>query len=171
MKFVVLMIAITMFLTGCDEEAANIKKFPSFVAKDLNGREFSNTIFKDVDVTAVVILKLDSQICINLLSKLCTLREINNTQIITLTVDKNVSELSADYSNDFVNLIVNDDFNELLLNIHNVPTTIFVDSECNIIGQAVIGDNVDLIHHEMMHLLEINSPDSKNLKFIQDKIF
>ena len=148
MKFVVLMIAITMFLTGCGEEAANIKKFPSFVTKDLNGREFSNTIFKDIDVTAVVILKLDSQICINLLSKLYTLREINNTQIITLIVDKNMSGISADYPSDFVNLIVNNDFDELLVNIHNVPTTIFVDSEGNIIGQAVTGDDVYLIRHE-----------------------
>ena len=171
MKFVVLMFAITMFLTGCGEEATNIKKFPSFVAKDLNGRKLSNTIFKEVNVTAIVILKLDSQICVNLLSKLCTLREINNTQIITLIVDKNVREISANYSSGFVNLIVNDDFDELLINIHNVPTTIFVDSEGDIIGQAVIGDDVDLIRHEMMHLIEINSPDSKNLKFIQDKIF
>ena len=172
MKYIAMILLVTLFILGCAEETPIIKKFPSFVTKDLNGREFSNVIFTGADVTAVIILKLDSQVCIKLLSDLNKLNDkIDNTQIILLIVEKNIDKHIIDITNNFVTLIVNDDFNDLLLNIHSVPTTIFVDGSGNIMGQSVIGDNIELIRREILRLLEMNSSDYKDLKFIQDKIF
>ena len=91
-----------------------------------------------------------------------------------MIADKDIEaakRITSDGPNDFVNLISNDDFNNLLVTINQVPTTIFVDNKGNIIGQSVIGDDVELIRLEIIHLIEINSLDYKNLQMIQNAIF
>ena len=161
---------------GCHiEEENNIKKFPSLVTKDLHGREVTDSIFAKNDFTVVNIWTTNSEPCKNLQPKLWQLcKKLSNVQIITLIANNDIEaakKITSNCPNDFVNLIADDDLNDLLLMIHQVPTTIFIDDKGNVIGQSVIGDDVELIRLEIMHLLEINSSDYKNLQMIQNALF
>lgn len=173
--FIILIFAEINFI-GCHiEEENHIKTFPSFVTTDLHGREVTNSIFANNYVTALNIWVTDSESCRKLQPKLWQLsKELNVVQFITLVGNKDIREakiITSDSPNNFVNLIVNDDFNDLLVTINQVPITIFIDNTGNIIGQAVLGDDIELIRLELRHLLEINSPDYKNLQLIQNAIF
>ena len=44
---------------------------------------------------------------------------------------------------DFTQIITNADLSEFLMDVTAVPTTIFVDSEGNLLGDAVVGNNVE----------------------------
>ena len=43
---------------------------------------------------------------------------------------------------EFANIICNDDFKELMRGIIGYPTTIFVDSNGNIVGESIVGGDV-----------------------------
>ena len=130
--------------------------FSEFVTYDIDGNEVTESIFANKDLTVVNIWGTFCGPCINEMPELGAWeKELpDNVQIVGLIVDisstddemqiaaaKQITE-KADAG--FVNLIGgNGAFNELMASIVGVPTTIFVDKSGNIVGEIVVGADVD----------------------------
>ena len=130
--------------------------FSEFVTNDIDGNEVTQSIFANKDLTVVNIWGTFCGPCINEMPELGAWeKELpDNVQIVGLIVDisstddetqiaaaKQITE-KADVG--FVNLIGgNGDFDELIGSIVGVPTTIFVDKSGNIIGEIIVGADVD----------------------------
>ena len=131
-------------------------KFAEFTTNDINGNEVTESIFANKDLTVVNIWGTFCGPCINEMPELGAWeKELpDNVQIVGLIVDisstddetqiaaaKQITE-KADAG--FVNLIGgNGDFDELIGSIVGVPTTIFVDKSGNIVGEIIVGADVD----------------------------
>ena len=131
-------------------------KFAGFTTNDINGNEVTESIFANKDLTVVNIWGTFCGPCINEMPELGAWeKELpDNVQIVGLIVDisstddetqiaaaKQITE-KADVG--FVNLIGgNGAFDELISSIVGVPTTIFVDKSGNIVGEIIVGADVD----------------------------
>ena len=131
-------------------------KFAEFTTNDIDGNEVTQSIFANKDLTVVNIWGTFCGPCINEMPELGAWeKELpDNVQIVGLIVDisstddetqiaaaKQITE-KADAG--FVNLIGgNGDFDELIGSIVGVPTTIFVDKSGNIVGEIIVGADVD----------------------------
>lgn len=131
-------------------------KFAEFTTNDIAGNEVTESIFANKDLTVVNIWGTFCGPCINEMPELGAWeKELpDNVQIVGLIVDisstdnetqiaaaKQITE-KADVG--FVNLIGgNGAFDELISSIVGVPTTIFVDKSGNIIGEIIVGADVD----------------------------
>lgn len=131
-------------------------KFAEFTTNDIDGNEVTQSIFANKDLTVVNIWGTFCGPCINEMPELGAWeKELpDNVQIVGLIVDisstdnetqiaaaKQITE-KADAG--FVNLIGgNGAFNELMASIVGVPTTIFVDKSGNIVGEIIVGADVD----------------------------
>ncbi|MDO4509941.1 MAG: TlpA disulfide reductase family protein [Lachnospiraceae bacterium] len=130
--------------------------FSEFVTYDIDGNEVTESIFANKDLTVVNIWGTFCGPCINEMPELGAWeKELpDNVQIVGLIVDisstdnetqiaaaKQITE-KADVG--FVNLIGgNGAFDELISSIVGVPTTIFVDKSGNIVGEIIVGADVD----------------------------
>lgn len=131
-------------------------KFAEFTTNDIDGNEVTQSIFANKDLTVVNIWGTFCGPCINEMPELGAWeKELpDNVQIVGLIVDisstddetqiaaaKQITE-KADAG--FVNLIGgNGAFDELIGSIVGVPTTIFVDKSGNIVGEIIVGADVD----------------------------
>ena len=131
-------------------------KFAEFTTYDIDGNEVTESIFANKDLTVVNIWGTFCGPCINEMPELGAWeKELpDNVQIVGLIVDisstddetqiaaaKQITE-KADVG--FVNLIGgNGAFDELIGSIVSVPTTIFVDKSGNIVGEIIVGADVD----------------------------
>ena len=131
-------------------------KFAEFTTNDIDGNEVTQSIFANKDLTVVNIWGTFCGPCINEMPELGAWeKELpDNVQIVGLIVDisstdnetqiaaaKQITE-KADVG--FANLIGgNGDFDELIGSIVGVPTTIFVDKSGNIVGEIIVGADVD----------------------------
>ena len=131
-------------------------KFAEFTTNDIDGNEVTQSIFANKDLTVVNIWGTFCGPCINEMPELGAWeKELpDNVQIVGLIVDisstdnetqiaaaKQITE-KADVG--FVNLIGgNGDFDELIGSVVGVPTTIFVDKSGNIVGEIIVGADVD----------------------------
>lgn len=131
-------------------------KFAEFTTNDIDGNEVTQSIFANKDLTVVNIWGTFCGPCINEMPELGAWeKELpDNVQIVGLIVDisstdnetqiaaaKQITE-KADVG--FVNLIGgNGAFDELISSIVGVPTTIFVDKSGNIVGEIIVGADVD----------------------------
>ena len=131
-------------------------KFAEFTTNDIDGNKVTESIFANKDLTVVNIWGTFCGPCINEMPELGAWeKELpDNVQIVGLIVDisstdnetqiaaaKQITE-KADVG--FVNLIGgNGDFDELIGSIVGVPTTIFVDKSGNIVGEIIVGADVD----------------------------
>lgn len=130
--------------------------FSEFSTYDIDGNEVTESIFANKDLTVVNIWGTFCGPCINEMPELGAWeKELpDNVQIVGLIVDisstdnetqiaaaKQITE-KADVG--FVNLIGgNGAFDELIGSIVGVPTTIFVDKSGNIVGEIIVGADVD----------------------------
>ena len=131
-------------------------KFAEFTTNDIDGNEVTESIFANKDLTVVNIWGTFCGPCINEMPELGAWeKELpDNVQIVGLIVDisstgnetqiaaaKQITE-KADVG--FVNLIGgNGAFDKLIGSIVGVPTTIFVDKSGNIVGEIIVGADVD----------------------------
>ncbi len=131
-------------------------KFAEFTTNDIDGNEVTQSIFANKDLTVVNIWGTFCGPCINEMPELGAWEKelTDNVQIVGLIVDisstddetqiaaaKQITE-KADVG--FVNLIGgNGAFDELIGSIVGVPTTIFVDKSGNIVGDIIVGADVD----------------------------
>ena len=168
----VAMIFSTALFAGCDEDSAknenfledvpNITqdmqvkdKFPEFIAKDINGNQVSNEIFTQKKLTVVNIWGTFCPPCIGEMPELGKLaREMpSDVQIIGIVCDVRgnddfntinaAKKILEDANADFLNIVPNAEINTYLQNVDAVPTTIFVNSQGEVIGNPIIGADVD----------------------------
>ncbi len=131
------------------EKLSKYNKF-EFKTKTLDGREIDSSIFKDNKLTMINIWATYCGPCIEEMSDIQKLYEevkdenINVIGLISDTPDADNEELAKKILSKkgvkFDNIIPDEKImNNMLKDISGVPTTFFVDSEGNIIGEFVIG--------------------------------
>lgn len=137
------------------EDSADASAFPSFTTTDLDGNTVTESIFGEKDLTVLNIWGTFCGPCIGEMPELGEwAKEMpDNVQIIGLIIDINGDEdtehhdLAVDITQqagaDFTNLIANADFTPILKDVVGVPTTLFIDGEGNLVGDPVIGADVD----------------------------
>ena len=129
--------------------------FPAFTATDLDGNEVTESIFAEKDLTVLNIWGTFCGPCIGEMPELGEwAKEMpDNVQIVGLIIDINGEEdtehrdLAVDITQqagvDFTNLIANADFAPILKDVIGVPTTLFIDGDGNIVGDPIVGADVD----------------------------
>lgn len=129
--------------------------FPAFTATDLDGSTVTESIFSEKDLTVLNIWGTFCGPCIGEMPELGEwAKEMpDNVQIVGLIIDINGEEdtehrdLAVDITQqagvDFTNLIANADFAPILKDVIGVPTTLFIDGDGNIVGDPIVGADVD----------------------------
>ncbi|MDO5541430.1 MAG: TlpA disulfide reductase family protein [Eubacteriales bacterium] len=180
----ILLAAAMTFSLGAVQAAAQANGLPetqklSFTATDLDGNEVTEKIFSEKDVTMVNIWGTFCSPCVSEMPDLAEISDSmpENQQMVGLVIDvtdesdpnyelaKKVLE-NADAT--FTQIIANDDFNELLYSVTGVPTTIFVDKEGRILGDPIVGNNVEeykkrLEKYAKKYPVEENTAEEENL--------
>ncbi|WP_176461930.1 TlpA disulfide reductase family protein [Anaeromicrobium sediminis] len=122
-----------------------LSKFPEFKLNDLNGNEVSSKDFKDYDITMINIWGTFYSPCINELPKLQKLNEAyedKNFRLMGIVVDRDeygAKELLKEKGITYTNFLPNRDIEELLANFDEVPTTIFVNKNGQVLNKVVVG--------------------------------
>lgn len=129
--------------------------FPAFSTVDLNGNTVTQDIFAGKDLTVVNIWGTFCTPCINEMPEMGEWAKTmpENVQLIGLVSDLpsaddadtlEMAQLICEKSGvEYINLIANSDFAELLSGVVGVPTTIFVDGNGAIVGEPIVGAYVD----------------------------
>lgn len=132
-----------------------VAAFPAFTATDLDGSTVTEGIFSEKDLT---VLNIWGTFCGPCIGEMPELGEWagempENVQIIGLIIDINgeedtehhdlAVEITRQAGVDFPNLIANEDFAPILKDVIGVPTTLFIDGEGNLVGDPIIGADVD----------------------------
>lgn len=137
------------------QEADTDTSFPAFTATDLDGNTFTESIFAEKDLTVLNIWGTFCGPCIGEMPELGEwAKEMpDNVQILGLIIDINGEEdtehhdLAVDITQEagveFPNLIASADFAPILKDVIGVPTTLFIDKEGNLVGDPVIGADVN----------------------------
>ncbi|MDE7130406.1 MAG: TlpA family protein disulfide reductase [Lachnospiraceae bacterium] len=141
--------------SAASEQADSGSAMPAFTAKDLDGNTVTESIFSDKDLTVVNIWGTFCGPCIREMPELGTWAKDmpDNVQLIGLVIDIAGDEdtehhdlavsIMQNADADFTQLVANQDFADILKDVYGVPTTMFVDKDGNIVGDPIIGANVD----------------------------
>ena len=128
------------------EDADASSKFPDFTTTDIDGNEVTQEIFSDYKLTMVNMWATWCGPCVNELpdlQKLSTDYADKGFQLIGLVDDYSPLEDIRSYIdlNGLTYRMIN--WNDVFASLQTgyVPTTYFIDSEGNIIGEAQIGSN------------------------------
>ena len=130
-------------------------QMPSFTAKDLDGNTVTEDIFAEKDLTVVNIWGTFCNPCIAEMPELgeWAASMPDNVQNVGLIVDISgdedtkhhdlAVEITEKAGAEFTHIIANADLNAVMQWIVGVPTTLFVDKEGNLVGEPIIGADVD----------------------------
>lgn len=144
--------------TETDEAAAQTdsgSKMPAFTAQDLEGNTVTESIFSEKDLTVLNIWGTFCGPCVGEMPELGTWAQEmpDNVQLVGLVIDIAGEEdtehrdlavsIMENAGADFTQIIANQDFADILKDVYGVPTTIFVDKDGNIVGDSIIGADVD----------------------------
>ncbi|GAB6085047.1 TlpA family protein disulfide reductase [Alkaliphilus crotonatoxidans] len=127
---------------------------PSFSTRDLNGNPVTEKIFQQKDLTMVNIWGTFCTPCIEEMPELGEIARSmpENVQMVGLITDierdgdknhKLAQNIVTRANADFVQIIANEDLEDLLKNIIGVPTTFFVDKDGYIIGEPIVGADIE----------------------------
>lgn len=137
------------------QETDIAQKMPVFTAKDLDGNTVTESIFGEKDLTVVNIWGTFCNPCVREMPELGEWEKQmpDNVQMVGLIIDINGDDdterhgLAVDIVQnagaDYVQIIANQDFADILKEVIGVPTTMFVDKDGNIVGDPIIGADVD----------------------------
>lgn len=140
---------------GDDNSDKGRKFVSSFTAKDLDGNTVTEAIFEEKDLTVVNIWGTFCPPCIGEMPKLGEWAESmpENVQLVGLIVDiagdddtehhDLAVEITEKAGADFLQIIANADFIEVLSSVVGVPTTYFVDKNGCVAGEPIIGADVE----------------------------
>lgn len=156
-------LSMSLLFTGCldeDVESSPVEQivtgqFPQFDTEKLDGEVVTNDLFAQKKITVINIWGTFCGPCIGempelgewarnmpadaqLIGIVCDVQGYNDTYTIN-AANQILSEANAN----FVNLIPDESLAKYLQTVEAVPTTLFVDSQGNIIGDPVIGADVD----------------------------
>lgn len=128
---------------------------PSFTTKDLNGNTVTNDIFAKKKLTVVNVWGTFCGPCIEEMPELQKWSEemSNDVQIIGLVgdIDGENDKKHLDLAKkivdkagvNFINLIANNDFKDMMSGIIGFPTTFLVDQSGAIVGDPIVGAEMD----------------------------
>ena len=159
--------SITITIRG----ASNTGEFPSFSTTDLEGNPVANTAFSDYEITMVNIWGTFCGPCIEEMTDLESLSKKmpEGTHLVGLVSDalddehktlakKILSEKGVTYENWITDDALTDYVNN---HVTGVPTTLFIDSNGQIVGDAIIGA-VGIDEYLSALTTRLNSTDSKS---------
>lgn len=139
--------------------------FPTFETKDINGNTVTNDIFAGKKLTVVNIWGTYCGPCINEMPELAAwaAEMPEDVQIIGLVSDLQSYDNTATLNTarmicektgvTYPNLVANEDFYDLLVDVTGVPTTIFVDGNGNVVGDEIVGAYVSRYKEQVEMLL------------------
>lgn len=136
------------------EPSSDYGTMPEFSVVDIEGNTVTDDIFSQAELTVVNFWATYCNPCINELPDLGMWSESmdENLQIIGVLVD--VKSLDSDeYTNaqtiveetgaHYPHLVADEQFDDIISQIVGVPTTFFVDRDGNIVGEPILGADVD----------------------------
>lgn len=130
-------------------------QIPSFTAKDLDGNTITEEIFAEKDLTVVNIWGTFCPPCIAEMPELGEWADSmpENVQIIGLIIDISGDEdtqhhdlavtITQKAGVQYTNVIANSDWNNVLKWVVGVPATLFVDRNGAIVGEPIVGADVE----------------------------
>lgn len=155
--------ALTFLFTGCNDtaetESASAGTIPAFETQDIEGNTVSSDIFADKDITVLNVWGTFCGPCIDEMPELAAWdAELpDNAQIIGLVADVPDNSKSAEAAAvirdakdivrktgvKYTNIIPSPEFAEFLNSVTGVPTTFFVNSKGEIVGDPILGADVN----------------------------
>lgn len=173
--FAAALIGAAIFITGCSDNAEDFndtpkvaqamsKQMPTFSATNLDGQPVTNEIFASKKITIVNIWGTFCPPCIGEMPELGELARNMpaDAQLIGLVCDaeddspqiQEAKEILRDAGANFVNIVPDENLMRFLNDVDAVPTTIFVNSKGEIVGQKIVGADVDGYKDELAKLLK-----------------
>lgn len=141
--------------SGAAGQNENAAKMPDFSAKDLEGNTVTESIFGEKDLTVLNIWGTFCNPCVGEMPELgaWAAEMPDNVQLVGLIIDINGEEdtehhdLAVDITKnanaDFTQIIANQDFYDILKDVVGVPTTLFIDKDGNLVGEPILGADVE----------------------------
>lgn len=141
--------------TEWEEPSGFLEQMPAFTAKDLDGNTVTDSIFSEKDLTAVNIWGTFCTPCVDEMPQLGEWAKSLPAEIglMGLIIDIEGDEdtehrdlavsITKEAGAEFTQVIANADFDGLLQCISGVPTTVFVDKSGKIVGEPIVGADVE----------------------------
>ena len=134
--------------------SAQAGELPEFATKDLYGNDVTSAIFAEKDVTIINFWGTYCGPCINEMPELgAWMRELpENVQLIGVVTDamlgdeataQKAAQILEEADAPFVSLVLDDALLEYCSGLVGVPTTVLVDSEGRMIGEPILGAQVN----------------------------
>lgn len=131
------------------------ERMPDFSSEDLFGNQITNEIFTEAELTVVNVWGTFCGPCIEEMPELAAWSDEmpEGVQIVGIVGDIEGKEdtehlelakaIAEKAGVSFVNIIADDDLKELMKGVVGFPTTFFVDKDGNIVGEPVVGADVE----------------------------
>lgn len=143
---------------------AGKEKFPSFETTDTKGNKITEKIFADKDITMVNVWGTFCGPCINEMPELQKIYESlpKNANLIGIVADvpegmkdgvDNANYIEKQTGVKYTNLTLSDSLSSFAKRFYAVPSTIFVDKNGNIIGELVMGADIDAYVKNLQNVL------------------
>ena len=140
------------------------EKFPSFETTDTKGNKVTEKIFADKDITMVNVWGTFCGPCINEMPELQKIYESlpKNANLIGIVADvpegmkdgvDNANYIEKQTGVKYTNLTLSDSLSSFAKRFYAVPSTIFVDKNGNIIGELVMGADIDAYVRNLQNVL------------------
>jgi len=141
-KFFAVLMTLSMILTVT--AVADAGEFPQFSTTDINGEVVTNAIFAENDITMVYVWATWCPACVAGMSSLAEMLETTGGRgLIGILIDMEnrdrAQQILSGAGADFPQLSVSREMEPLLRSMQFIPTSIFVDSEGNIVGPTIVG--------------------------------
>ena len=163
-------------------QSSNSRCIPTFRTTDLQGNTVTQDIFAGKFTVVCLWVTRDADTSRDLLASINSWRHSIHRPFQIIGIVGDVKEdadgtqiatarsITTDFP-DVRQIVVNDELQPLLAQIRNSPTVFFVDTQGNLAGQPVIGNEPILIQKEILRLMEDKSDDGKLQKKIQNILF
>lgn len=138
--------------TPSGETGESGKNIGTFVSEDMEGNEVSEAIFGDKDVTVLNIWATFCGPCIGEMPELAALADElpDNAQVIGVVIDTQdagnidlAKEICSENGVKFTNILASETVLETFGFIEAVPTTFILDRSGNVVGEPIVGANVE----------------------------
>ena len=140
------------------------EKFPAFETTDTKGNKVTEKIFADKDITMVNVWVTFCGPCINEMPELQKIYESlpENANLIGVIADvpegmkdgvDNANYIEKQTGVKYTNLTLSDSLGSFARRFYAVPSTIFVDKNGNIIGELVMGADIDAYVRNLQNVL------------------
>ena len=163
--FVISLLLLDIFLL---QEVPPPAIFPPFRALDSDGNFVTNEIFAG-KLTAVCVYGTSAEFVESLAALKKNLPP--DVQILGIANSAAAQILAKKIAPSIPQILANDTLAPILTKIKIAPTTLFVDAQGKLVGQAVSGAEIILVQREIARILEMNSPRTQALQKIQASIF